>query len=244
VTRKLAAVGLACAAGAALVAIVIYSAAHSSSREGISKVAIGPADDVYYTHSATREDAQALGQALRRTGFFNGRGTSVMLSKGTSGTVISFVLNEGAWDHPMTVFSFEEIARRVANSVGGFPLQVRLCDGKWGVRKEAVVGRVIAGTKDEVYYYGAATADEAEALEHALKKEKYLVDSGASVVLSKDKATSIGFVLGNGAWDRPGTVAAFETLARKVAPAVGGPPIDLHLLSPDMEIEKEIANVR
>ena len=63
-------------------------------------------------------------------------------------------------------------------------------------------------------------------------------------MLSKDKVTSIGFVLGSGAWDRPGTVAAFETLARKVAPSVGGPPIDLHLLSPDMEIKKQVTGLR
>lgn len=243
-TRKLAAVGLACGAGAALVAIVIYSAAHPSTQNGISKVAVDANDNVYYTHAATGADAQALGQALERTGFFNGRGVSALLSKGTSGTIVSFVLNEGAWDHPMTVFSFEEIARRVANSIGGFPLRVRLCDARWGVRKEVAVGRVIAGTKDEVYYYGTATADQAEALGRALKREGYLVDAGASVVLSKDKVTSIGFVLANGAWERPATVAGFETLARRVAASVGGPPVDLHLLSPEMEIEKVVANLR
>jgi len=82
-------------------------------------------------------------------------------------------------------------------------------------------------------------------LGRALKKENYLLDAGASVVLSKDNVTSIGFVLGiKGAWDMPQLVAAFETLARKVAPSVGGLPIDLQLLSSDMKIRKGVANLR
>jgi hypothetical protein len=244
-TRKLAAVSIPYAAGATLAAIVIYSAANSSSHHRISNFPNGPSDHVYYTLATTNADAQALGQALKRTGFFNGRGHSVMLSKGTSGTIISFVLNDGAWDDPIALLTFEGIACRVAASIGGFPLQVRLCDAKWRVRKEAPVGRALVGTKDEVFYCGAATADEAEALGRALKKENYLVDAGASIVLSKDNVISIGFVLGiKGAWDMPQLVAAFETLARNVAPSVGGLPIDLQLLSTDMKIRKGVANLR
>lgn len=234
---------LASLAGALLIAIVIYSVSHPSHPE-IPKVVIGGSDDVYYSHEATAADAQALGQALEHTGFFNGRGTGVLLSKSASGTIISFTVNEGAWDHPQTISSFEEIARRVASSIGGFPLEVRLCDSKWGVHRQLAVGRVLAGAKDEVYYYGSATQAQADALGRALKSAGYLADKGASVVLSKDDATtSIGFVLGNGAWNDPATITAFETLTRKIAPSIGGLPIDLRLMSPEMEIKRE-ANVR
>jgi hypothetical protein len=241
--RKIAATLLAAAAGVALVVILVYSASHTSNRE-VPKAIIGTNDAVYYSHAATKSDAELLGHALQVTGFFNNRGTSVLLSKGTSGTIVSFALNDGAWDHPGTVLSFEEIARRVAGSVGGFPIHARLCDSKWGVHKEVIVGKVTAGVRDEVYYYGSATAPEAEALGRALKSNGYLVDSGASVVLSKDGVTSIAFVLGDGAWDRPGTVSAFEGLARKVAPSVGGLPIDLRLLNSSMEVEKEVTGLR
>ncbi len=95
-----------------------------------------------------------------------------------------------------------------------------------------------------MYYYGSATAPEAEALGRALKSDGYLVDSGASVVLSKDGVTSISFVVGDGAWEQPGTVSAFEGLVRKVAPSVGGLPIDLRLLNASMEVEKEVAGIR
>jgi hypothetical protein len=241
--RKFAAILLAAAAGVALAAIVFYSVSHPSDRT-LPKVIVGTNDVVYYSHAATKADAESLGHALQLTGFFNNRGTSVLLSKGTSGNIVSFALNDGAWDRPETVLSFEEIGRRVAGNIGGYPIHVRLCDVKWGVHKEVAVGKVIAGVRDEVYYYGSATVPEAEALGRALQSNGYLVDSGASVVLSKDGVTSISFVLGDGAWNRPGTVSAFEDLVRKVAPAVGGSPVDLRLLNSNMEIEKEVAGLR
>jgi hypothetical protein len=240
--RKFLAILLAGAAGLALAVIVFYSLSHPSDRT-LPKVTVGTNDVVYYSHAAAKADAESLGHALQLTGFFNDRGTSVLLSKGTSGTIVSFALNDGAWDRPETVRSFEEIGRRVAGSIGGYPIHLRLSDVKWGVHKEVAVGKVIAGVKDEVYYYGSATAPEAEALGRALQSNGYLVDSGASVVLSKDGVTSISFVLGDGAWNRPGTVPAFEGLVRKVAPSVGGLPVDLRLLNSSMEVEKEVAGL-
>lgn len=241
--RKFAAILLAAVAGTALAAIVYYSVSHPTDRT-IPKVIVGTNDTVYYSHAATKADAESLGHALQLTGFFNNRGTGVMLSKGTSGNIVSFILKDGAWDHPETVRSFEEIGRRIARSIGGYPIHLRLSDAKWGVHKEVVVGRVMAGIKDEVYYYGAATAPEAEALGRALQSNGYLVGSGASVVLSKDGVTSISFVLGDGAWNRPGTVSAFEGLVRQVAPSVGGLPVDLRLLNSSMEVEKEVTGLR
>jgi hypothetical protein len=241
--RKFATILLASVAGVALAVIVYYSVSHPSDRT-IPKVIVGTNDTVYYSHAATKVEAESLGHALQLTGFFNNRGTGVMLSKGTSGNIVSFVLNDGAWDHPETVRSFEEIGRRVAGSIGGYPIHLRLSDVKWGVHKEVVVGKVIVGLKDEIYYYGSATASEAEALGRALQSNGYLVGSGTSVVLSKDGVTSISFVLGDGAWNRPGTVSAFEGLIRRVAPSVGGLPVDLRLLNSNMEVEKEIAAVR
>ena len=241
-TRRVAATVLASALGAALLVIVGYYATHRS--HGPSKVILETKDEVYFTHSATKEDAEALGAALELTGFFNGRGATVQLSKGTSGTIISFVLNPGGWDHPMTVLSFEEIARRCANSVGGFPVHVRLCDAAWGVRKEVIVGRVDAGGKDEIFYYGSATDAEAAAVGRALQQAGYLTGAGASVTLTKDNGAAIGFVLGNGAWDQPGTVTGFEALARRAAKTLGVAAIELRLLSPQMEVEKDIPDVR
>ena len=126
--RKIAPILLASGVGFALLATIVAWGLHPSRQPVNSKVVIGARDEVYYSHAATKEDAEALGQALKGIGFFNDRGTTVLLSKGKAGAVVSFALQAGAWDHPDTAFSFEEIARRVAPAIGGFPITVRLSD--------------------------------------------------------------------------------------------------------------------
>jgi hypothetical protein len=237
--KRIGPILLVVALALSLVATIVVWALNPSKRAPTPKVTIGTRDEVYYYHAATKEDAQALGQALVRVGFLNDRGTTVLLSKGTAGTVVSFVVNEGAWDHPATVYSFEEIGRRIAPVVGGFPIQVRMIDSERALRKELTVGRVAIGARDEVYYFGSATEAEAAALGHALQSARFLVDRGASVVLSKGEGTGISFVLDEGAWDRPDAVAGFERLVRQAAASVGGVPIRVKLLSPRMEPKKE-----
>jgi hypothetical protein len=197
-------------------------------RTQLTRVAIGSKDEVYYYHAATKEEARALGEALRKTGFLNDRGTSVILSKGTAGTLVSFVLSNGGWDHPDTVASFEEIGRRVATSAGGFPIKVRLIDEKRLLHKELTVGKAMIGAKDAVYYFGSATEAEAVSLGQALRQAGYFQDLGSSVELAKDGDTEISFVVADGVWNRPDAVAGFERLAR----AVGGDR--LRLLDGDM----------
>jgi hypothetical protein len=238
--RRIAPLLLAGGAGLLLIALIADWVIDPPGNRGLSKVTVGTKDEVYYSHAATAADAASLGNALQSMGFFTGRGTAAILSKGTGGTVLSFVLNDGGWDRPATVAGFEEIGRRSAISVGGFPVQLRLCDAKWGVRKELTVGRFASGVNDEVYYFGSATRADAEGLAKALRAAGYLVDSGATVEISRDGATSLSFVIGEGLWNRPDAVAQLEVLTRKVAPSVGGLPVDIRLLNPKMEIKKEI----
>jgi hypothetical protein len=210
-------------------------------KRSIPKVIIGTKDEVYYSHGATMQDATALGHALRDTGFFNDRGTSVLLSRNERGAVVSFVLNEGAWDQADAVASFEEIGRRIAASIGGFPIQVHLVDASWAVRKSVEVGKAIIGARDALYYLGSATEDDARALGQALRDAGYLDDLGVSVVVSKGDGTAIGFVVGEGVWERPEAVEGFQRLARRVAASIGGLPIQVRLLNAEMEIKKEAA---
>ena len=206
-----------------------------------SKVIVGTRDEVYYYRPVSMEEATALGHALEATGFFADQGTSALLSRGKGLTVVSFVLEDGAWNRPGAEAAFEEIGRRVAASIGGFPLQVRLVDGGWRVQKSMVVGKVMVGSKDVVYYLGSANEADARALGHALRDAGYLQDLGVSVAVSKnDKGTAMGFVVGEGVWDRPEAVTAFENLTRKVAGAVGGLPVTLRLLSAQMEAKREV----
>ena len=209
-------------------------------RNATSKVVIGSNDLVYYSSGVTSEDATALGRALEAVGFFRGQGASVLLSRHRSSlAIVSFVVNEGAWDSPNTIATFEEIGRHIAASVGGFPIEVRLVDSTWGIRKSLAVGKTLIGARDTVYYFGAATDADAQALGQALREAGYLQDLGVSVAVSKGDRTTLGFVVGEGVWERPDAVAAFARLARRVAPSIGGSPIELHLLNAEMQVQRE-----
>jgi hypothetical protein len=204
------------------------------------KVIFGTKDEVDYTGYATKEDARMLGQAFVTSGFFSDQGVSVLLSKGPSGASVSFVVKESAWNHPDTITSYEVLGRRIAPSIGGFPITVRLLDAAGHIKK-LTIGRVVFGTKDEVYYFGSATEEDARSLGEALKKIGFFADLGASVVVSKGDATAIWFVTNEGFWDRPEAVAGFERAARQAAASVGGLPIEVRLLNAEMETKKVMA---
>jgi hypothetical protein len=203
------------------------------------KVIVGTKDEVYYTGYATKEDARMLGQALTASGFLSNQGLSVLLSKGPSGASVSFVVKDSAWNHPDTIASYEVIGRRIAASIGGFPITVRLLDSAGHIKK-LTVGRVLAGTRDEVYYFGSATEEDAQSLGQALKAIGFFADLGSSVAVSKGDGTAIWFVTNEGFWDKPEAIAGFERVARQVAASVGGLPIQVRLLNSEMETKKEM----
>jgi hypothetical protein len=242
--RKAVANALALGVGLTLlVMMAVWSVRQSGHAKvpNIPKVIIGTNDMVYYSHAATEDDARVLGEALKTIGYFQDRGVSVFLSKGRNGTVVSFVVQEGAWDVPDRISDYEEIGRRIATPVGGFPIKVRMIDSAQIAHRELPLGKAMVGARDEVYYFGSATKAEAEGLGAALRKTEYFTDQGASVELSKDGRTVISFVVNAGAWDRPEIVGAFVRLVRRAAAAVGGLPITLRLLDPNMDPRREAA---
>jgi hypothetical protein len=103
------------------------------------KVLVGSKDEVYYAGSATKQDAQALGEALKTAGYFQDKGFSVVLSKDKDGTAISFVVKEGVWDDAQMQAGFEQIGRQLAPSVGGLSIKVRLIDSSRATKKEIAV---------------------------------------------------------------------------------------------------------
>ena len=224
-----------------LTAAVVIGLEMAHRPSSIARITVGTRDQVYYSRGATAAEAAALGRALQSLGFLNDRGTSVMLSRAGRTAVLSFVLQDGGWDHPETVASFEEIGRRVAGAIGGFPIQVRLVDSAWTARKSLAVGKQTIGSRDVVYYLGLATDGDAKALGQALRDAGYLQDLGVSVVVAKDGGTTIGFVVGDGVWDRADAAAAFENLTRRVAASVGGLPVQMRLLDEQMETKRQAA---
>jgi hypothetical protein len=208
---------------------------------GNSKVMIGTKDEVFYRGTATKADAQSLGNALKAGGYFKDHGSSVFIEKGKDGTTISLVLQQGRWDDPGMLAEEEEAMREIADSVGGLPMRVKLIDSREAVHKEGVVGRASVDDKDEVFYFGQATLADGLALCRALAKQEYFSGRGASVMLSKDSdGTVISFVVSDGFWDDEKHVEGFESIVRAVAPSVGGLPVKMRLVSTALDDKKDV----
>ena len=103
------------------------------------RVKVANDDLVYYSGSATKADAENLGKALADVGFFVKPNGIALLSKGKAGTEISFMVRDGVWDDPEIVPVFEQLGRKIASSVGGTPLTIRLVDNSMVNRKDIVV---------------------------------------------------------------------------------------------------------
>jgi len=102
------------------------------------KVKIGK-DEVIYKGTATEQEAQKLGEALKAAQYFGDNEASVILSKGTDGTIISYVVKDGFWDDQKNVEGFAELSRGVAPAVGGLPIKVRLLNTAGDTKKEIPV---------------------------------------------------------------------------------------------------------
>lgn len=203
------------------------------------KVIVGTKDQIFYKGSATPENAEALGAALKKIGYLQDRGVGVVLSKDPNNTLVAFIVKEGVWDRPDMIDAFEEIGRQIAPSVGGFPIHVQLINLAREVQKDLVVGRVVVGTKDEIYYFGTESESEARAAGEAFRNQKYLQDNGASVLLAKNGgATTITLVVTEGSWASAANVEAYREIVRGVAPSVGGMPIELRLMNTQLELKK------
>jgi len=214
--------------------LVIYTQDHQPS------VVIGTKDEVFYSGSATKEQAQALGNALKASGYFGDRGADVLLTKGKNGTKVQFIIKEGSWKQLATVEQFEIVGQQIATSVGGYPIKVDLLNKERDVQTDSNVGQVVVNEKDDVYYLGDATETEAKALSEALKSDGFFTGRGSDVFLSKHAdGTMLSFVVSAGVWDKPESVKNFENVVREVAPAVGGSPVKLRLVNTSLETKKE-----
>jgi hypothetical protein len=105
----------------------------------VGEVHFDGSDGVYYEGSATKEQAQALGQRFESMGFFRGKGANVFLIRHDDGTTLAFVTVGEAWNDPKKVSSLEAIVRDVAPTVGGLPIDMQLMNTQVEVKKDEVI---------------------------------------------------------------------------------------------------------
>jgi hypothetical protein len=203
-------------------------------------VIIGTKDQVIYSGLATKTNAMALGNTLKSNEYFQDHGSSVLLNKGFGGTTISFGVQDGVWNQAGMLSSFEELAREVAPTVGGLPVQVQLVDTKGDVEKTSTVGEVSFDGNDGVYYEGSATKAEAQALGRRFESKGFFRGKGVNVLLTRhDDGTTLAFVVADGVWNNPTKTSNFEAIVRDIAPMVGGLPIDMRLVNTQLQVEKD-----
>jgi hypothetical protein len=231
---------LAAATGIALVSAVAVLRIEQKHKAAYAKFVLGTKDEVFYSGKFSEQDAAALAQALHKLGFFRDEGASVFLSRRGGVTGVSFAMHEDSWKHEETVAALEQMGRLIAPEIGGFPIEVRVTDSDWNIEKSMTVGKLDSGARDSIYYFGSATKENAEALGHALSEAGYLVDAGVSVALFKDKNTSVGFVLRDGVWQQSNSVVQFENLVRRIAPRIGGLPVELLFMDGGMDVKKRV----
>jgi hypothetical protein len=205
-----------------------------------NSVKVGSKDEVIYADGATKEDAQAVGKALKADGFFTDRGVAVIVGKGKDGPMMSFPVDDGVWNQADKVSSFEEVGREMAPLLGGYPIKVRLVDTMRDVKKEVMVGRAAFPGNDDVYYQGGVTQAQAQGVGETLKSADFFEGQGVDVFVAKDGGvTTISFVTNSKAWNDPAMLSDFEKLTRSVAPSLGGLPIRLQLVDNTLVVKKD-----
>lgn len=202
-------------------------------------VVIGTKDQILYSGFASKADAQALGNALKSNGYLQDRGSSVLVTKALGSTTISFVVQDGVWNQPGILSHSEELAREIAPAVGGLPVQVRLVDSHLNVEAVSLVGEARFEGSDGIYYEGSATKAEAQALGRQFESMGFFRGKGANVFLIKhDESTILSFVVVGEKWKDPRVLKGLDTIARSVAPTIGGLPIEVHLVNTDLQPQK------
>jgi hypothetical protein len=101
-----------------------------------TKYAVSEKESVNYSGSATAQDAQALGEALKKIGFFdNTKATDVLLHSDQTGTAVSFVVDHG-WDNEEILTAFKQIGDSLVQGLKATHLKVMLIDEHLNTKKE------------------------------------------------------------------------------------------------------------
>ena len=102
-------------------------------------VTVGTNDKVWYSGSATKEQAQAVGQVLERQGVFSNHEGAAVLAQRKGETDVALIVRDGIWNDPKMITEIEELGRAMGGAAGGLPIHVELLDSEGRPRKEVLV---------------------------------------------------------------------------------------------------------
>lgn len=201
-------------------------------------------DKVHASGMATMDDGQTLAKALTDNGFLQNLGVNVFLFRNsTNGVIISIPTNQNEKALGLQMPAFEFVMRDIAGAVGGLPLRLRMVDfSSLEIRRDLQIHPALRyGKSDLIFRSDAATRGDADALAAVLRTEGLFTDEEVSVLLSKNNAGAmVSIIVKKGAWDKDEVVKYYRELGYKMAPAIGGLPIRMRLLSTDFEVKKDL----
>jgi hypothetical protein len=121
-----------------LLAIVVGLVFATTGPTG-TRVAVGTSE-VYYSGSATEDDAKSMMNDLRQSGFLSeDHAVTIGLSRGSGGFEVSFVVAAEALQSDETSDGFRIVGRDLATGHLGKPLTIWLCDDAMDKKKKIVI---------------------------------------------------------------------------------------------------------
>ncbi len=95
-------------------------------------------DEVLYSREIRPDEARRLGEHLRSIGWFQGRRGRARLERAGGGWVVSFPLEEGAWNDPEVRGAYARVQSTLVEAFPGDAPRVHLCDASFETRVEAL----------------------------------------------------------------------------------------------------------
>jgi membrane associated rhomboid family serine protease len=240
---------LVCAAAASAVALAYAPRTYTPEQQltirvvASPRITVGNGDMVFYDGKATRADAERLGLALVKARYFTKPGAAVFLSRDDGGPTVALLTGDKdpgrpgngsapairltplSWDDPHYLAGLQTTGTRIAPSLGGPPLRVQLLSRDGVLEKTVQIQNreLVTDTHDIVWYSGAATEQDAQALARLLAQLHYFQRGGSLVCLAKDASgEQVSFLAREGVWENPKAIEAFVRLGieiGKMAPA-------------------------
>jgi hypothetical protein len=102
-----------------------------------TKYAVTTKENVDYSGNATEQEAKALGEELKKIGYFDDKSAAdVLLHRDKDGTIVSFVVNAKAWTDDKMVVMFKTIGDAMAADLNLHPFKLRLIDDSLNTKIE------------------------------------------------------------------------------------------------------------